>query len=633
MPGLDWKADGGTESTHLLRSGNVVPESMDGTSGSSYEAPGIETLSLRFRGAFSLHPGQTAPHRRAPFPRLVFSRLAERLRSPALLASLLLVTHPLLAHEGHQDRTYQIRPSKEPPARARVVVLELRDQDGTARLPARFSLELDGQPWTPDFLNEHGIHFTSIHARKKQRVTVLFSRGTGPVRFSVPEEANRLTVNAVRGLQFLPVRETIHLEPGGAAHTIRLRRFVNLGERGWVAADEHLHYERRDPRHDADWLALLRADGLHHGFFLVLKGGNFAGVWAQQYAYGAAGEASDGQRRLVVGEEFRGTMQGHNNLLGPSQVLAPISVGGMGRPPVPFHAPSSHDVLLRTRSLGGIGGPAHGGTFGRASTALVDALTGASEFFELANTHLLETGPWYRVLNCGVVLPPAAGTDLPNFPFREPWQPFFGETRMFVQLNPPADFHRWKAAVRAGRVFVSSGPLLTRFTIDGRGLGESVSLPETDGDVRIEAEVVSPRPLSDVALIHNGAADPAAQTTHSFENGVHRARIERRAHVGLSGWFAVRAFGQRKNRLFAEAGRLQRTMLHSAAIPVRVRGEPVRIPKSVAAARNELRECRELYRRNGRFPDDASRNAMLSLFDEALERLESGSPSQAEETR
>ncbi len=82
-------------------------------------------------------------------------------------------------------------------------------------------------------------------------------------------------------------------------------RWINLQAEGWHAADEHLHYERTDPRHDNDWLTMLDADGLSHAHFLVLRGGNLPGIWAQQFAYGKAGEATDGKRLIRPGEEYR----------------------------------------------------------------------------------------------------------------------------------------------------------------------------------------------------------------------------------------------------------------------------------------------------------------------------------------
>ena len=526
-------------------------------------------------------------------------------------------------HEGHRDRTYEIRAAAEPTAGTRFVELDIREAGKGKRVAARFSLEVDGESWAPDALSAGGIHFTSIHARKKQRQVVLFSRGNDKVRFALPEGAGALTVHAVRGYQYRPQSKQVDI-PSGLEKievTVSLSRFTRLGEAGWHAGDEHLHYERRDPRHDADWLAMMEADGLSHGFFMVLKGGNFDDVWAQQYAYGEAGSGRGDERLLITGEEFRGSMQGHNNLLGHSALLEPISVGGMGRPPHPYQSPSTHEMLVRTRELGGIGGPAHGGTFGQASTAVMDALNGASEFFELANTHLLELAPWYRVLNCGTILAPVAGTDLPNFPFRDFWQPFFGETRTYVNVENASDFSEWKSAVRNGRVFISSGPLLEKITVNGEGLGSVVELPKEGGGVVVKAVLASALPLSRMEVIINGQPVDWIEKQLTSDEGAYRWELHHELDISESCWIAVRAFGPRKERLFSEGKILQRSMLHSAAIPVLVGGRPVRVESSIQEAEEELQRFREHYRSKGSFPDEETRAKMLELFDRASMKL------------
>ena len=531
-------------------------------------------------------------------------------------------------HDPHHDRTYEVRAAAEAKEGNRIVELDIRGAENGEQLAARFSLEIDGETWLPDALSEGGIHFTSIHARKKQRQTVLFSRGTDTVRFAVPEGTDELTVHVVRGYQFRPESKRVEIlsDQDKTEVAVSLSRFTDLKAAGWHAADEHLHYERRDPARDADWLAMMEADGLSHGFFMVLKGGNFNDVWAQQHAYGKAGEGRSEGQLLVTGEEFRGSMQGHNNLLGQSALLKPISAGGMGKPPHPYQAPSTHEMLVRARELGGIGGPAHGGTFGQASTALVDALNGASEFFELANTHLLELEQWYQVMNCGTILPPVAGTDLPNFPYREVWQPFFGETRTFVQMDDPTSFPAWKSALRSGRVFVSSGPLLEKMTANGVGMGGSVLLPEQGGNVVVKATLASARPVSRLEVIVNGQAVDWIDKDFTSDEGGHRWTLHHEMTVSESCWIAVRASGPRKERLFAEGKVLQRTMMHSAAIPVLVGGRPVRVGNSINEARQELQKFREHYRSKGKFPDDKSRDKMLGLFDRALKKLDDESP-------
>ena len=63
---------------------------------------------------------------------------------------------------------------------------------------------------------------------------------------------------------------------------------------------------------------------------MVLKGGNFDGVWARQGSYGRAGIGKNKKVLLIPGEEFRGVYQGHNLLFLPGSLIKPISVGGTG---------------------------------------------------------------------------------------------------------------------------------------------------------------------------------------------------------------------------------------------------------------------------------------------------------------
>ena len=107
-------------------------------------------------------------------------------------------------------------------------------------------------------------------------------------------------------------------------------------------------------------------------------------------------------------------------------------------------------------------------------------------------------------MNCGYHLPPAAGTDLPNFPFRDRWQPFLGSMRMYVKMDSRRDFQSWKQAVKQGKVFVTSGPILS-LSVDGTELGGTVRLPASGGEINIETELASPIGLRTFEIVQNGA--------------------------------------------------------------------------------------------------------------------------------
>lgn len=551
------------------------------------------------------------------------SRVAALARVGSGILSLVLSAGAAVGHEGHRDRTYEVTPSADPADGARTVSLEITDGETGEALPARFAIRVDGERWAPEFLDEAGIRFVSIHERKKQTEVILYSRGEGPLRFGVPEEAKELEITAIRGLEWAPKTVGVTLTEVDTVVAISLDRMVDLESRGWFAADTHLHYARLDPAHDRDWLAMLDADGLHHGVFMMLDGANIRGRWAEQYAYGAAGEAGNERQRIFTGEEFRCTMQGHINLFGAEKVIEPVSIGGLGGETHPWNTPATFRVMERVREHGGISGPAHGGTMAKVPTTMRDAVLGGSEFFEIANTFALWTDYWYRALNCGLLLPPVAGTDLPNFPQREDWQPFLGDVRTYARSGSPA-FEDWKAGLRANRVFVSSGPLLASFTVEGRpALGEQPFRLGQAGKVTVRSEIVSARPVATVELIRNGEAEELEFDSEEV-GGIHRISVEREVSIERSSWIALRATGLPKARLFRESSRLAHAMLHTGAVPVLVGKEPIRDEAAVAKTREELRAALAAYEEEGTFPDEASRREARALFEEALRRLGGG---------
>ena len=89
---------------------------------------------------------------------------------------------------------------------------------------------------------------------------------------------------------------------------------------------------------------------------------------------------------------------------------------------------------------------------------------------------------WYRLLDCGLRLPAAGGTDaMANFAsLRGP----VGLNRTYVKSGR-LEHGAWLAALRAGRTFATNGPLL-EFTLDGRGPGDALALP---GPRAVEARV------------------------------------------------------------------------------------------------------------------------------------------------
>ena len=73
----------------------------------------------------------------------------------------------------------------------------------------------------------------------------------GRVRLPVP--AGKVEIRVERGLEYLPFRETVVISGSGSVKTVRLQRWVNMKQRGYLSGENHLHVDslvlaRRQPQ-------------------------------------------------------------------------------------------------------------------------------------------------------------------------------------------------------------------------------------------------------------------------------------------------------------------------------------------------------------------------------------------------
>jgi hypothetical protein len=76
-----------------------------------------------------------------------------------------------------------------------------------------------------------------------------------------------------------------------------------------------------------------------------------------------------------------------------------------------------------------------------------------------------------------------------------------GAIRTYVHLDGPVSADAWLEAMRKGRTFFTTGPLLD-FKVNGELPGGVVKLPQAGGTVLVEVVVQSPALLSKVTLFH-----------------------------------------------------------------------------------------------------------------------------------
>ena len=293
-----------------------------------------------------------------------------------------------------------------------------------------------------------------------------------------------------------------------------------------------------------------------------------------------------------------------------------------------LHWPASSTVVARARELGGIGGVAHGGAFGARHTAMLDTVLGKMDFFEIFNPGRFKTDLWYRMLNAGYLLPPAAGTDLPNSPRRAWWQPFLGSVRCYVQVGESRNFESWKKSFREGRVFVTSGPVI-RLNVDGRQPGGTVRLAK-GGRVEIEAELISlPRPQR-LMVLFNGKVVESSEEISRW-GPARSIRLRRSLRIEESGWLAAQGvaapaepideFMARQPMVLDAEGVEAGLLAHTGVVRVLVGEQPIGRSDELEAIIRDLDDLRTYYGVQASYSSPQERLQTLELFEQAMSRI------------
>ena len=140
---------------------------------------------------------------------------------------------------------------------------------------------------------------------------------------------------------------------------------------------------------------------------------------------------------------------------------------------------------------------------------------------------------WYRFLDCGYRLPILGGTD--KMTAEVP----VGAVRTYARLDPgaPPTFDAWAAAVRAGRTFVSSGPVI-ELAVDGREPGDVLSLSASGGHLEAHVRARAAQPvITVVELVVNGQVVASREAAGGTDDLGLQASVE----VTGGAWIAARS--------------------------------------------------------------------------------------------
>ena len=420
------------------------------------------------------------------------------------------------------------RRSATPTGRVRIHVA---GTDGKA-LPARIYVDAsDGRHYTPEGAFHRSMMVFDRH----------YFHADKDVEVEVP--AGKTRIEAVRGWQFKPASIVVDVPAGGIrSAAIRLERLIDLPSRGWYSGDSHVHdlHQGFGLTHESFFRQLV-AEDLNVTHALVhMDGTRLMGRWAD--LTGKPSPLSTPAHILQYAQEYRGNL-GHIGMIGLREFILPF-VGGAGG--TAYAQPSLDTIYLEgARVQGGLGGFMHPYTSAprtpanAASTLIaLDLALGLGDYYDIGALYSDELGSadfYYRLLNAGFRVPATGGTDN----FSDVWlDPPPGSDRTFAHLEGPLTHQNWMDAIKRGRTFFSTGPLLL-LRVEGREPGDEIALADgASTSLRVQADMMSIAPVEKLEIVVNGDVVHTTQPADPL-----RTTLDIRVDVPAGGWVAARAIG------------------------------------------------------------------------------------------
>ena len=328
-----------------------------------------------------------------------------------------------------------------------------------------------------------------------------------------------------KGPEYRILKRQVRID-GGRTTTLdlQLERWIDMPAAGWYSGDDHIHIGRPDASDNPMILNFTRAEDIHVSNLLQMA--NVATAHFRQYAFGDAGQFKAGVHTLVPGQETpRSGHRGHT-----------IGLNGKS-----FHWQREnyyvyHTIAEKIHADGGLFGYAHlglGDLFHLDRGLALDVPFGHVDFLEILQLGGLDTRHLYNFLNLGYRVLAAAGSDYP-------YMDVVGTERTYVRVGEKFSPQAWFDAWRAGRSFVSNGPVIT-FDANGNtdenrfgiAAGEAV---EINAAARVNPDFDT---LTKLELIVHG--EVAATSSTTTEDGI---RLQHTLKPETSAWFALRAYGK-----------------------------------------------------------------------------------------
>ncbi|MDE0592643.1 MAG: CehA/McbA family metallohydrolase, partial [Dehalococcoidia bacterium] len=336
-------------------------------------------------------------------------------------------------------------------------------------------------------------------------------------------------VEISKGFEFEPIRRKINITSGQRELEISIDRNSNLRKSGWITADTHTHFLTPETAH-------LEAAAEDINVINLL-----AAQWGDLYTNvgdltGKVSGSSSEETIVWVGSENRQHFMGHISLMGATgSPIFPMSTSGptegyIGDPTVRAMSEWADEA----HEKGGLVIVPHF-PFPH-SEVIAEVVLGKVDGLEIRDFHVssmdtFAVHEWYRLMSCGYRVPAVGGTDKMSAGMP------VGGVRTYAYIGDRELSHdSWSDAIRAGRTYTTSGPLMD-FTVEGLRPGDELNLPESGGSVQVTATATCAMPINKLEIVFNGKV--IAQAVSKEGNKI--LAIDEKLDLSGSGWIAARA--------------------------------------------------------------------------------------------
>ncbi|MBI3922330.1 MAG: CehA/McbA family metallohydrolase [Armatimonadetes bacterium] len=298
-----------------------------------------------------------------------------------------------------------------------------------------------------------------------------------------------------------------------------------MNEKGWYSGDSHVHFLSTQG-------SLTESQGEDLNVVNLLQS-QWGSLFTNTEEFTGEPQVSRSGKHIVyASQENRQHILGH------------LTLWGLKRPVMPWcsDGPSEAELggsLEVTLSHWADQCHAQGGTViiphlpnpnGEPATLIATGRADAVEMLVHADYNHIE---YYRYLNCGYRLPLVGGTDKMSSDVP------VGINRTYACIpdGEEFDYDNWCKAVRGGRTFLSSGPMI-HLSVDGHEIGDTVQLPGS-GPVEVEAWAESIFPLHSLEIVQQGRVVASTGDAQGTRKLALREKVKVEGHT----WLAARCGG------------------------------------------------------------------------------------------